>query len=406
MKGLASRDLTDRAGPPLQSRREPISVDFSALDRTFEDGASGAGEPAPVPPIIGTIASVAPPPPAVEAVSAASAPQAASPAKPARAISRTTVAIYGLLAIITVEAFVIGALARRVRAMPAGRAEAGTLTVLTNQPDARVIVDGTDRGAGSVTLSLAPGVHHLAVENGASRRETQIEIAGGSTVAHHVELAAAAPAARAGTVEVRSRPAGASVVMAGRVRGRTPLVVADLPPGAHEVHLTLGTQQIKESVTVTSDRVALLSATFPAAPSGTGSGWLVINSPIELTVLEEGRVVGTSRSDRIMMPAGRHALELANERLAYRTSRAVDIGEGRTATIAVEPPRGAISVNALPWAELWIGDRKVGDTPLGNVVLPLGTHELVFRHPSFRERREQVTVTAGAPVRVSVDMRR
>ena len=65
-----------------------------------------------------------------------------------------------------------------------------------------------------------------------------------------------------------------------------------------------------------------------------------------------------------------------------------------------------MSVNALPWAEVWIEGRKVGDTPLANLSLPIGNHHLIFRHPSLGERSQDVTITAGAPTRVSVDMRR
>jgi len=37
--------------------------------------------------------------------------------------------------------------------------------------------------------------------------------------------------------------------------------------------------------------------------------------------------------------------------------------------------------------------------------VPIGTHEIVFRHPDLGERRTTTTVTTGAPTRVSMDMR-
>ena len=39
------------------------------------------------------------------------------------------------------------------------------------------------------------------------------------------------------------------------------------------------------------------------------------------------------------------------------------------------------------------------------VAVPIGTHEIVFRHPDLGERRTTATVTTGAPTRVSMDMR-
>jgi hypothetical protein len=37
--------------------------------------------------------------------------------------------------------------------------------------------------------------------------------------------------------------------------------------------------------------------------------------------------------------------------------------------------------------------------------LPIGPHEIVFRHPQFGERRHAVSVTVGVPVRISVEMK-
>ena len=51
------------------------------------------------------------------------------------------------------------------------------------------------------------------------------------------------------------------------------------------------------------------------------------------------------------------------------------------------------------------GDR-VGETPIGNLPLTIGSHEIVFRHPEFGEQRHAATVGLKAPARLSVDMRK
>ena len=66
----------------------------------------------------------------------------------------------------------------------------------------------------------------------------------------------------------------------------------------------------------------------------------------------------------------------------------------------------AISVNALPWAEVWVDGAKVGETPIGNFPIAVGTHDLVFKHPDFGERHESVIVTLTKPARISVDLRK
>ena len=65
--------------------------------------------------------------------------------------------------------------------------------------------------------------------------------------------------------------------------------------------------------------------------------------------------------------------------------------------------RGVLNLNALPWAEVWIDGQKAGETPIANLKVPLGTREVVFKHPQFGERRITTTVTARSTAAVSVD---
>jgi hypothetical protein len=76
---------------------------------------------------------------------------------------------------------------------------------------------------------------------------------------------------------------------------------------------------------------------------------------------------------------------------------------GKTSSASIPVPNGSLSVNALPWADVAIDGSPAGTTPLGNLAIPVGTHEVVFRHPQFGERRQTVIVKAQVPTRVSVD---
>ena len=106
------------------------------------------------------------------------------------------------------------------------------------------------------------------------------------------------------------------------------------------------------------------------------------------------------------MAAGRHEIELVNQAQGYRSVRLVDIVPGKVTTLAIEAPApGLVNVNASPWAEVWIGGRRIGETPLANVSVPAGQHEVVFRHPQLGEKRQDLSVTPGARVRLSMDMR-
>ena len=128
--------------------------------------------------------------------------------------------------------------------------------------------------------------------------------------------------------------------------------------------------------------------------------------PIELRLVEDGREIGTTRSDRILLPAGRHTLELVNDDLGFRTKRTVDIPAGRATSIDIPVPEGRVNFNAQPWAEVLVDGRRLGETPLGNVALPAGRHEILFRNPELGERRQTVLIRSGESTRVAVDFSR
>ena len=69
-------------------------------------------------------------------------------------------------------------------------------------------------------------------------------------------------------------------------------------------------------------------------------------------------------------------------------------------------PMGSIAINAIPWAEVWVDGDKAGDTPIGNLSVTIGKHEVTFRHPEFGEAHQTVTVTLSGPARLSVDLRK
>jgi hypothetical protein len=107
-----------------------------------------------------------------------------------------------------------------------------------------------------------------------------------------------------------------------------------------------------------------------------------------------------------VIPAGSHTLLFVNEPLQYRTTRTVTVSSGKVSFVRLDWPMGSIALNAQPWAEVWIDGERAGETPIGSIAVPIGVHEILFRHPQLGEQSVRATVTVGAPARVSVDMRK
>ena len=100
-----------------------------------------------------------------------------------------------------------------------------------------------------------------------------------------------------------------------------------------------------------------------------------------------------------------HDLEIVNESLGYQERHTVRVTPGEVASVTLTLPKGSLSINAVPWAEVFVDGTSVGETPIGNIQVPIGPHELVFRNPKLGERRETVVVTTRAPAKVGVDLR-
>ena len=291
----------------------------------------------------------------------------------------------------------------------------GSVRIESSTPGAEVTIAGKIAGRTPLSLSLAPGAYPVILAGGGGRRELTLDVVSGATLIRHVEIpaAGASAAAAVGSLRVQTDPAKQAVFVDGTERGASPLTVEGLTPGEHQVAVRAGSVTIRRTVTVQANEntVLVLSAVerpapAPAVPAAASGGWLSVSSPFELKIREGGKLLGSTDAERLMLTAGEHALEFANESLGYQTKRTVKIEGAKTASVKIDPPNGVMSINAQPWAEVWVDGQRIGETPIGNLSRPIGQHEVVLRHPELGERRQVVTVTVRQPARLGVDMRK
>jgi hypothetical protein len=161
-------------------------------------------------------------------------------------------------------------------------------------------------------------------------------------------------------------------------------------------------------VTPAAPTVAALAVAKPNAPlietqaAPAKNGAFRVSSPIELHVLDGERLLGSSSEGPIIARAGRHEFEFVNSAIGYRVRQVVNVQPGSVTSVRVPVPNGTLNVNAMPWAAVWIDGTSFGETPLGNLSVVPGEHEVVFRHPQLGERREKALVRAETTTRVAV----
>lgn len=282
----------------------------------------------------------------------------------------------------------------------------GSLTVQTTPPGLQVMVDGKPVGTAPVTLSLPPGEYQIALSASDGRqRQFTVALAPGASVIRDVELAPAAPAAvLTGGLRVETEPPRQVVLVDGIERGVSPVTVTDLTPGQHDVVVRTAGGNLRRTIAVREGETVSLVVSGSAVPA-LRAGWVTFESPIPLELRENGRVVGTTAVDRLMLPAGDHEIEMVNESLGFRATQRIAIVAERTTSVPVQVPSGTININALPWAEVWLGGERIGETPIANLSRPIGSYEVLLRHPQFGERRARLTVSTTQTARLGVDMR-
>lgn len=336
-------------------------------------------------------------------------PEASSPppagAAPARR-DRTGVAVVALVCLVAAGA--IAGFWLRSSSI-AAKPVTGSLRVESDPLGADVLIDGTAHGKTPLTLALAVGQHQLVVQQGGKTQKLAVTIERETATVHHISWPAEPDGDLRGTtvgsLRVVTEPASAARVSVDGVdRGATPLTLSDLAPGEHDVVVRSQGGVHRRAVTI--ERGVTASLVFSTNAEGVSSGWLSATTEVPLQIFEGGKLIGSTESDRIMLPVGDHSFEFANDSLGFRATRAVKIVAGQTATVAMPLPRAPMSFNAVPWAQVWIDGQPLGETPIGNVMQTIGSHQVIFRHPELGERRVTAVVTLNQTARVAIDMRK
>jgi PEGA domain len=306
----------------------------------------------------------------------------------------------GLVLIGAAEILVIG---WSVLARPSA-GPSGSLTVTSNPAGAQLLVDGIVVGTTPETIAVPEGVHAVEVRSNGPTQVAAVRVDSGGQLSRYFDLpVGTAPA----TLRVETKPAGARVMVDGRVRGQSPIVIPGLNPGPHSVRVERGPQSRERPVMLASGANVTVSVPFEPLPQSTeGHGWLAVSTPVELHAYENGRLIGSSRAGPWQLPAGRHDLEFFNTTLGVQVNKTVEAVAGRIVSMDLPAPLGLVSIASSPAVEIRLDGESIGQSPIANRSLRAGQHDIVASHPTLGERRVSVTVMAGTTLSVNLDLRR
>jgi hypothetical protein len=213
-----------------------------------------------------------------------------------------------------------------------------------------------------------------------------------------------------GVLDVRSRPAGAQVLVNGVPQGGTPLSLS-LAPGSyrvqleHEGFLTF-VRRADLSAGQTLDVVAELQPAPPAAAPAAVEGRLIVSVRPSGDVYIDGvrRFSEISSAQTLMLPTGSYRVTAEHPTLGHLEEHVTIVG-GQEAMFDADLTPVNVMVLAFDAAgrgfegQIYLDGQATGRWTPGNVsAVPLGQHQFEVRNAGHRIGPRSVTISRGTHV--------
>jgi len=286
------------------------------------------------------------------------------------------------------------------------QATTGSINVKSTPTGASIALDGINKGTTPATLTgVSTGSHSLVLKkNGYADYTTSVSVTAGQTASVSATLVAQPTT---GSINVKSTPPGATIVLDGINKGTTPATLTGVSTGSHSLVLKKnGYADYTTSVSVTAGQTASVSATL-VVQSTTGS-INVMSTPTGATIVLDGISKGTTPATLSGISAGSHSLVLKKNGYAdYTTSVSVTAGQTASvsATLVVQSTTGSINVKSTPaGATIVLDGITKGTTPATLSGISAGSHSLVLKKSGYADYSTSVTVIGGQTASVSANL--
>ncbi|MDH7510234.1 MAG: PEGA domain-containing protein [Methanolinea sp.] len=193
----------------------------------------------------------------------------------------------------------------------------GSITVTSSPSGATAVLDGAQSQVTPCTFhNVLPGLHTVQVsKSGYQVWSTTTSVSSGQNTQVFASLSQITPST--GSIYVTSLPSGASVYVDGTYYGPSPQLASGLPPGYHQVRISLsGFQDWIGNVMVNSGETTRISQTLSVTPTPTqvsGTGSLSIQSnPAGASVYLDNEYMGITPLVLYSIAPGTHTVLLTH----------------------------------------------------------------------------------------------
>jgi hypothetical protein len=200
-----------------------------------------------------------------------------------------------------------------------------------------------------------------------------------------------------GLLLVHSVPPGASVTIDSAHRGRTPLLISDLVPGAYRLQIAAAGHQAKEVEVRIKDRTPRKIVVSLKSDSGR----LVLSSqPPGAAVLLNGISSGVTPCTLNRVPAGESTLELTAAGYApYKRTVKLHAGQVEEMTIILKPMPSQLQIVSIPArARIYIDDQYRGEAPVTLQDIEPGSYRVRAELPGYEVTARTISVERNTQV--------
>ncbi|MCA9535681.1 MAG: PEGA domain-containing protein [Myxococcales bacterium] len=285
--------------------------------------------------------------------------------------------------------------------------EMGSILVAGDVSGARVLVDSVERGTSPVVVEgLSVGSHRVRVEardGGLAPFETTVEVRVAERTTVHFTMR---PTHTPGSLHVAANVLSARLFLDGDPLGVGGRTVEGLAPGEHIVEAEAnGYQTARQTVRVESGRRS--AVVLVMEPVAQEPGTIVVRANVRGQVFVNGQDFGPAPVILEGAEPGSYAIRVtADGHSEFRDVCQVRLGETCTITATLVPEQVLLRVtSSTRGAFLYVDGEYRGPVPFEGL-FPVGPHRVEVRAQNYATHTEQVSLSAGGPRDVAVDLQR
>jgi len=281
------------------------------------------------------------------------------------------------------------------------------INITTNPSGARIIINSSMAGLSALeNFSIEPGEHQVKIEKaGYLSYDTTIRVGANLSKSYSFVLSKDPDFKGFGTLKITSRPAGASVILNGRIEGQTPFESKEIPAGDYQLIIRQsGYADYNESVKIVKNKAKNISKELAVLSNKFGK-IRISTKPSEASVFLDGEFLGSTPYENDKIPVGLHRLVI--KKTGYSEfNQSVNIETDKLTPVSADLSAAAkIAVNSDPsGADVLINDKTVGKTPYTDSHLAYGEYTITIAKTGYKPYSEKLKITDNKTV-IKIDQK-